>query len=354
MPSKNQSKTSAIKAAQDRIRANKSTLENVEQLANEVVGGKVEALARAITLIESNNIDDRPQAHLLLKQVREKAKNISSIRIGITGIPGVGKSKFIERFGLDLIKEGFKVAVLAVDPSSQRTGGSILGDKTRMEKLSVSDNAFVRPSPAADALGGVARATMEAILLCEAAGYDRIIVETVGVGQSETSVREMVDVFGLLLIGGAGDEVQGIKRGIVEMADLVVVHKSDGDNVSICKDTASAYRSSLHLLPKRKGDHTVEVITASSIDGSGHKEFYDLVNELISEWNSNGFFEIQRASQRIDRMQIHARDLAFENGMNSSGSKSLWSRLSKSVETGEISAFSAAWEWVNSINARIG
>ena len=167
---------------------------------------------------------------------------------------------------------------MAVDPSSKRTGGSILGDKTRMEKLANSDNAFVRPSPAADALGGVARATMEAIILCEAAGYDRILVETVGVGQSETSVREMVDVFALLLIGGAGDEVQGIKRGIVEMADLVVVHKADSGNESICKDTASAYRSSLHLFPKPQGEHTVEVLTASSYNGYGHDRFLSLIH----------------------------------------------------------------------------
>ena len=178
------SKNNAIKAAQERIRSNRSAYGDVTKLASEVVDGKTEALARAITLIESEKPDDRPLAHELLKLVRSES-TVTSNRIGITGIPGVGKSTFIERLGLDLIENGNKVAVLAVDPSSKRTGGSILGDKTRMEQLSNNPNAFVRPSPAADALGGVARATMEAIILCEAAGYDSIIVETVGVGQTK-------------------------------------------------------------------------------------------------------------------------------------------------------------------------
>lgn len=340
------SKNNAIKAAQERIRSNRSAYGDVTKLASEVVDGKTEALARAITLIESEKPDDRPLAHELLKLVRSES-TVTSNRIGITGIPGVGKSTFIERLGLDLIENGNKVAVLAVDPSSKRTGGSILGDKTRMEQLSNNPNAFVRPSPAADALGGVARATMEAIILCEAAGYDSIIVETVGVGQSETSVRDMVDVFCLLLIGGAGDEVQGIKRGIVEMADIVVVHKSDSGNEAMCKDTASAYRSSLHLFPKPKGGNTVEVLTASSMEGTGHVEFRNKVDSLVKLWREHGHFNSQRIAQRVERMRIHARDLLMENRMTSKGSQEHWKELSDKVENGEISAFSAAWSWVN-------
>tara|TARA_B100000427_G_scaffold281064_1_gene252069 strand:- start:95 stop:1150 length:1056 start_codon:yes stop_codon:yes gene_type:complete len=350
MPESNKSKSSAIKAARERIRLNMSQFGDIEALAREIVNGKVEALARAITLIESNKDEDRPLAHELLKQVRNNSKKIESTRYGVTGIPGVGKSTFIEKLGLEFIENGDKVAVLAVDPSSQKTGGSILGDKTRMEKLSVSDNAFIRPSPASDTLGGVARATMEAILLCEAAGYNKIIVETVGVGQSETSVREMVDVFCLLLIGGAGDEVQGIKRGIVEMADIIIVHKADGESISLCNDTASAYKSSLHLLPNPKGGNIVEIITASSITGDGHDEFKQKVESLVTFWKENGHFDMQRTSQRIDRMKTHVRDLIMFNSLASNKSKEYWDELTEGVENGELSAFTAAWSWVHESN----
>jgi LAO/AO transport system kinase len=348
MCSKKSSKSSAIEAAQDRIRSNRFDKRGILTLAESVINGHTDALARAITLIESNNPSDRPLAHALLTEVakRSTAKG-SALRLGITGIPGVGKSTFIEKLGIDLIREGHKVAVLAVDPSSQRTGGSILGDKTRMEQLAVHSEAFVRPSPAADALGGVARATMEAILLCEAAGFDRIIVETVGVGQSEISVRDMVDVFCLLLIGGAGDEVQGIKRGIVEMADIVIVHKADGKNTDMCNDTASSYRNALHLFPPPLGGVQVDVLIASSITGTGHDEFRLGVNSIIEKWEDNGFFLRQRSNQQTDRMLSHARELLLENKMLASGSKTIWTQLSAEVNAGKLSPFSAAWTWVN-------
>ncbi len=349
MPSNNTSKSSAIIAAQQRIKSNISSAIDINHLASDVVDGKRDALARAITLIESNRASDRPLAHDLLKKVRTINKNAQeSLRIGVTGIPGVGKSTFIERFGLDLIAKGNKVAVLAIDPSSQRTGGSILGDKTRMEELVNHPKAFVRPSPAADALGGVSRATMEAIVLCEAAGYDRIVIETVGVGQSETSVRDMVDVFCLLLIGGAGDEVQGIKRGIVEMADLVIVNKADGEKISLCNDTASAYRNALHLFPKPEGGNLVDVFTISSINGDGHEEVQRKVKSLVELWKSNGFFDSQRSNQQIDRMENHARALLFENSFAKKGSTDLWNELRDKVKSGHMSAFSAAWEWTKS------
>lgn len=340
-------RSKAIEAAQNRIRSNRSEGLDTQELAKAIIEGKREELARGITLIESNQEADRHHAHLLLKELKKQSGDRSSLRIGITGIPGVGKSTFIEKLGVDLIKAGHKVAVLAVDPSSRNTGGSILGDKTRMEKLSSNELAFIRPSPASDTLGGVARATMEAILLCESAGYDRIIVETVGVGQSEISVRDMVDVFTLLLIGGAGDELQGIKRGIVEMADIVVVHKSDGDKVQTCKDTASAYRNSLHLFPQPKGGVSVEVLTASSLSGDGHNKFRSVLNSLVKEWKSSGFFNSQRQIQRTERMEKHARELLYMKMKETEEGRNKWVELEDQMDNGELSAFSAAWLWVN-------
>ena len=338
----------AIKAARSRIRSTRSERTDIQKLAKAIVSGKRDGLAKGITLIESNQADERESAHQLLKEIKSlSSQRPDCLRIGITGIPGVGKSTFIEKLGIDLINGGHKVAVLAVDPSSRNTGGSILGDKTRMEQLSSNEMAFIRPSPAADTLGGVARATMEAILLCEAAGYDRVIVETVGVGQSEISVRDMVDVFTLLLIGGAGDELQGIKRGIVEMADLVVVHKADGDKVATCKDTASAYRNSLHLFPQPKGGVPVEIITVSSINGNGHDQFRIKLNSLAENWKESGFYDSQRLRQRTERMQQHAKDLLFTNMKNSTEGTQSWDELEKKMNDGELSAFSAAWIWAN-------
>ncbi|PCJ82232.1 MAG: methylmalonyl Co-A mutase-associated GTPase MeaB [Bacteroidetes bacterium] len=348
------SKKRAIDAALERIRTNRSDNHNAIEIANGIINGKLEELARGITLIESERLSDRPLAQLLLQEIKsfieEKShySQIDTVRIGITGIPGVGKSTFIERLGLDLIKEGHRVAVLAVDPSSKRTGGSILGDKTRMDELAVQENAFIRPSPASDALGGVARATMEAVILCEAAGYNRIIVETVGVGQSETAVREMVDVFCLLLIGGAGDEVQGIKRGIVEMADLIIVHKSDGDNIAACASTAQAYINALHLFPPPPSGEKVDVLLASSIDGSGHSQIREEIDSLTKLWKESGWWSKQRANQNSDRMTTHARDLLLAQKMDNPKSALLWNKLQLEVTRGTRSAFSAAWDWVNS------
>lgn len=348
MSSDKAKKQEAIDAARNRIRSNRSERTDIHELAKSIVDGKRDGLAKGITLIESNQPEERESAHELLKEIKSLSNNsTSSLRIGITGIPGVGKSTFIEKLGVDLINEGHKVAVLAVDPSSRNTGGSILGDKTRMEKLSSNEMAFIRPSPAAETLGGVARATMEAILLCEAAGYDRVLVETVGVGQSEISVRDMVDVFTLLLIGGAGDELQGIKRGIVEMADLVVVHKADGDKVQTCNDTASAYRNSLHLFPQPKGEVAVEVLTASSLSGEGHDKFRSSLNSLVQKWKENDFFSSQRLRQRTERMEQHAKDLLFLRMKESEGGMKAWDELEQQMNEGELSAFSAAWIWAN-------
>ena len=340
------SKNKAVDAARKRIQSNRTEDFIASEIAAAIVKGKREELAKAITLIESENPSDRPLAKELLIAVKDLSSVEETLRIGITGIPGVGKSTFIERLGLDLINDGGRVAVLAVDPSSKKTGGSILGDKTRMDELAVHPDAFVRPSPAAAALGGVARATMEAVILCEAAGYNKIIIETVGVGQSETSVREMVDVFTLLLIGGAGDEVQGIKRGIVEMADLIVVHKADGDRIDTCIKTAQSYSNSLHLSPMPDGGEVVEVMTASSITGAGHNEVREQIASLAKNWQKSGFFLTQRSNQQSDRMLSHAKDILLDKKMGESSSKALWEDLSQEVKSGKQSAFSAAWSWV--------
>lgn len=342
-------KENAVDAARKRIKSNRIENQNVTDIARAVVDGHREELAKAITLIESELASDRPLAQNLLNEIKaltDSSVENRTVRIGITGIPGVGKSTFIERLGLDLINEGYKVAVLAVDPSSKRTGGSILGDKTRMDELAVHKNAFVRPSPASDALGGVARATMEAVILCEAAGFDRIIVETVGVGQSEISVRDMVDIFTLLLIAGAGDEVQAIKRGIVEMSDLIVIHKADGNRINACKSAAQLYRNALHLFPTPPGGEGVQVLTASSTENTGHNEVRAQISNLTEAWKSNGWWLEQRSLQRSDQMTSHATELLFSKQLSDPSSSKLWQELKGEVINGSRSAFSAAWDWV--------
>jgi LAO/AO transport system kinase len=238
-----------------------------------LLAGDRRALARAITLVESTREDHRLRADALLSVLLPRTGH--STRLGITGIPGVGKSTFIERFGLELIGQGHRVAVLAIDPSSKRTGGSILGDKTRMEKLSRDPGAFIRPSPAGTTLGGVARRTREAMLLVEAAGYDVVIVETVGVGQSETAVADMVDMFVLLLPPAGGDDLQGIKKGVVELADLLVVNKADGEFKAAANRAAADYANALRLLHPTTAQWTPEVRTCSAVEGGGIAEVWE-------------------------------------------------------------------------------
>src|SRR5690554_2297596 len=250
------------------------------ELLEGILDGDIIALSQGITLCESSLLTDRTAANELIKLCLPYSGN--SIRIGITGVPGVGKSSFIESFGMHLIKEeGKKVAVLAVDPSSERSKGSILGDKTRMDKLSISENAFIRPSPSAGSLGGVARKTRETIILCEAAGFDYVFVETVGVGQSETAVHSMVDFFLLIQLAGTGDELQGIKRGIMEMADGIVINKADGDNIKKAKIAKRHYSNALHLFPLPESGWTPEVLTYSGYYGYGVAEVWDMVHRYI-------------------------------------------------------------------------
>jgi LAO/AO transport system kinase len=257
--------------------------------------GDKRILAQAITLLESSRIADQ----LLAEKIIERCLPFTnkSIRIGITGTPGAGKSTFIEAFGIHLIEKGSKVAVLAIDPSSQISGGSILGDKTRMEKLAQQEEVFIRPSPAKSSLGGVARKTRETMILCEAAGFDKILVETVGVGQSETVVHSMVDFFLLLLIPGAGDELQGIKRGIVEMADLILINKADGERLELAKKTQKDYRNALHLFPPKKSAWVAKALTCSALEGKGIPHIAQEIDKYVEQTQKNQYFEQNRKIQ---------------------------------------------------------
>lgn len=265
-----------------------------DQIADRLRAGDRRALARAITLVESTRPDHREAADRLLAEILPHTG--AATRIGITGVPGVGKSTFIEAFGLHLIAQGHRVAVLAVDPTSQRTGGSILGDKTRMEELGRHPDAFIRPSPAGATLGGVARRTREAMLLVEAAGHDVVIVETVGVGQSETAVAGMVDTFLLLLLPGGGDELQGIKKGIVELADVVVVNKADGDLAGPARNAVAEYRHALALLRPTLAGWTVPVLAASALAGTGIAEVRAAIADHRAALGPTGI-EARRAAQ---------------------------------------------------------
>lgn len=271
------------------------TTDDPVALAAAVCTGNRRALARAITLIESTRDDHRDRAERLLEHLLPHTGGAT--RIGISGVPGVGKSTFIEAFGQNWIARGHKVAVLAVDPSSQRSGGSILGDKTRMEQLSRAPEAFIRPSPTAGTLGGVARRTREVLLACEAAGFDVVLIETVGVGQSETAVADLVDMFLLLLLPGGGDELQGVKRGIMELADLVVVNKADGDLAAAAARSAAEYASAIRLLHPASSDWIPPVLTCSSLENTGIDEVRETTEAFRARAESDGALEARRAAQ---------------------------------------------------------
>src|SRR6056297_2134528 len=270
---------------------------DIEDMGERIIAGDRRALARAITLIESGRADHRAQATDLLETVRGSGRE--AIRIGLSGTPGVGKSTFIESFGLMLTGQGLRVAVLAVDPSSARSGGSILGDKTRMERLSRDPHAFIRPSPSLSHLGGVSRRTREAVALCEAAGFDVVLIETVGVGQSETMVADMCDIFVLLLAPAGGDELQGVKRGIMEMADLILVNKADGDLKPAATRTCADYAGALRLLRKRPQDPEgfPKALPVSALQEDGLKTAWEEMTELVEWRRETGHFEGRRIAQ---------------------------------------------------------
>ncbi|APU69068.1 methylmalonyl Co-A mutase-associated GTPase MeaB [Christiangramia flava] len=278
-----------------RIRNFRKNRFNEKAILDRLLKGNKTALGQAITLIESNQQAHQSKAEFLVEGALPYAQK--SVRIGITGVPGVGKSTFIESFGNHLIEKGHKVAVLAVDPSSSVSHGSILGDKTRMEKLVTREHAFIRPSPSGDSLGGVARKTRESILLCEAAGFDVILIETVGVGQSETTVHSMTDFFLLLKLAGAGDELQGIKRGIIEMADGIVINKADGDNIKRARDAKLEFNRALHLYPEKESQWKPKVQLCSGLHGEGISEVWEMISEYHKKVQENGFFEKNRHEQ---------------------------------------------------------
>lgn len=277
------------------LRRRRKPLPTVGEMVEGILKGDVTMLSRAVTLVESLSNDHQ----ILAQEVIEKCLPYSgnSCRIGITGVPGAGKSTSIDTFGLHVLKHGGKLAVLAIDPSSERTKGSILGDKTRMEKLSVHPAAFIRPSPSAGSLGGVARKTRETIVLCEAAGYNNIFVETVGVGQSETAVHSMVDFFLLIQLAGTGDELQGIKRGIMEMADGIVINKADGDNIDRARLAQAQFRSALHLFPPTLSGWMPEVLCYSGYYETGIAEVWEMIDRYFEFVKANGHFEAKRQQQ---------------------------------------------------------
>ena len=276
------------------VRKKRRKLTTDEYVAG-ILEGNITTLSQAITLIESNNPDHYAQAQEIIERCLPYSGK--SVRIGITGVPGAGKSTFIEAVGNMVTSLHHKLAVLAIDPSSERSGGSILGDKTRMESIVHNPDVFVRPSPSAGSLGGVARKTRESVILCEAAGYDVIFIETVGVGQSETAVHSMVDMFLMLQISGAGDELQGIKRGIMEMADMMVITKADGENIHKAQLAKAQYQNALHLFPLPESQWRAKVYTCSSVDKVGLEEVWNGVEEYLDHIEANGYFQANRNRQ---------------------------------------------------------
>lgn len=309
-----------------------------------VLAGDISVLSRAITLIESTNEHHRITAEQIIDGVIAKTGN--SFRLGITGVPGVGKSTFIESFGLEVINNGFKVAVLAIDPSSQKSKGSILGDKTRMEKLSVNTKAYIRPSPSSGSLGGVARKTYEAILLCEAAGFDFIIVETVGVGQSEIEVNGMVDFFLLLMLAGAGDDLQGIKRGIMEMADALVITKSDGDNVKNAKAAAALYSQALHLFPATESGWQPRINTCSSLTDEGIKDVFLLIDEYKRFTIANNFFFTKRKQQQLQWFRQSISEMVLHDFYSDNSVKKQILEVEKKISENKINPHKLASELI--------
>ncbi|WP_370392232.1 methylmalonyl Co-A mutase-associated GTPase MeaB [uncultured Winogradskyella sp.] len=282
-------------ASASKIKARRRQRPGTDALVKGIVSGDITALSRAITLVESTNPEHSKQANAIITACLPHANK--SKRIGITGVPGVGKSTFIEALGRYLTDKGHKVAVLAVDPSSSLSKGSILGDKTRMEDLVRDPAAFIRPSPSGNSLGGVARKTRETIVLCEAAGFDTIIIETVGVGQSETAVHSMVDFFLLLKLAGAGDELQGIKRGIIEMADAIVINKADGDNLKAAKAAKLEFNRALHLYPAKASGWSPKVSLCSALKKDGITEVWQMITAYFDHTKANGYFEKNRSNQ---------------------------------------------------------
>ena len=324
----------------------------VGEMVEGILKGDVTILSQAVTLIESVNPEHQQKAQEVIDKCLPYSGN--SIRVGISGVPGAGKSTSIDEFGIHVLKEkGGRLAVLAIDPSSERTKGSILGDKTRMEKLALHPDSFIRPSPSAGSLGGVARKTRETIILCEAAGFDKIFVETVGVGQSETACHSMVDFFLLIQLAGTGDELQGIKRGIMEISDGIVINKCDGDNVDRCQMAATNFRNALHFFPKPDSGWLPKVLCYSGFYGYGIKEVWDMIYEYIAFVKDNGYFEYRRNEQAKYWMYESINEHLRMNFYNNPLIQQQLTEAERVVLDGQKTSFVAAQELLDKYYAQL-
>ena len=323
-----------------KIKSKRGKLPSTKVFVEKIREGDITYLSRAITLVESTNSKHQEKATEILQACLPYAND--SVRIGITGVPGVGKSTFIEALGVYLTRKGKKLAVLAIDPSSSVNIGSILGDKTRMERLVNDNNAYIRPSPSGDSLGGVARKTREIIILCEAAGFDTIIIETVGVGQSETAVHSMVDFFLLLKLAGAGDELQGIKRGIIEMADAIVINKADRSNIKQAELAKAEFSRALHLYPPKKSEWQPKVTTCSAIENIGIENVWNIIEEYFDLTKSNNYFEEQRIQQNkfwvIETINERLKNQFYKN----SNVQKVMHKVMQKVQKLQLTPFEAA------------
>ena len=315
----------------------------VDEMVDGILRGDITMLSRAVTLVESTNPEHQTKAQQVVERCLPHSGK--SMRIGISGVPGAGKSTSIDQFGLHVLeRSGGKLAVLAIDPSSERSKGSILGDKTRMEKLAIHPNTFIRPSPSAGSLGGVARKTRETVILCEAAGFDKIFIETVGVGQSETACHSMVDFFLLIQVAGTGDELQGIKRGIMEISDGIVINKCDGDNVKRCQMAAQGFRNALHFFPTPESGWLPKVMTYSGFYGYGIKEVWDMIYEYFDFVKENGYFTLRRQQQNKYWMYETIDNTLRNRFYNNPDIMKALAEMEQRVEAGEKTSFMAAYD----------
>ena len=315
---------------------------NINEFTDGILSSNISFVSKAITLVESTKQEHQEQAQQIIGNIIKHSGK--SFRLGITGVPGVGKSTFIESYGLEVINRGHKLAVLAIDPSSQLSKGSILGDKTRMEQLSIHPKAFIRPSPSSGTLGGVTRKTKESIIICEAAGYDYILVETVGVGQSETAVHQLTDFFLLLMLAGAGDELQGIKRGIMEMADGMVITKADGANVDKAKLARAEYARALHLFPPTESEWIPEVLTCSSTENNGISNVYDMIEKYCRHTTTNGYFDNKRLQQTKQWLHQTIHDTLIERFYSNTHVNEEINKIEQQLSKNLVNPYQAAQE----------
>lgn len=320
---------------------------NINEIIDGILSSNISYVSKAITLVESTKPEHQEQAQQIINAIIKHSGN--SFRLGITGVPGVGKSTFIESFGLEVVNRGHKLAVLAVDPSSQLSKGSILGDKTRMEQLSVHPKAFIRPSPSSGSLGGVARKTKESIIICAAAGYDYIFIETVGVGQSETAVHQLTDFFLLLMLAGAGDELQGIKRGIMEMADGIVITKADGSNLDKAKSARAEYARALHLFPPTESNWIPEVLTCSSTENIGIKEVYEMLEKYKRHTIANNFFNTKRTQQTKQWLHQTINDMLLDRFYSNPTINEEIKKIENQLQNQNINPYQAALDLLKKI-----